>query len=263
MSLTLTILGCGTSSGVPRIGNDWGSCDPEEPKNRRTRASILVESETTRLLVDTSPDMRAQLLAADVVDIDAILWTHDHADHSHGIDDVRQLYHYRRSPVPAYARRQTLKLLNERFAYAFEGRQGYHPTVEPRILADGLRIGDIDIACTDQPHGEIFSTGFRFTHDGRSIGYATDFHELTPEMISLYDGLDIWVVDALRERPHPTHPHLALTLEGIAVAAPARAILTHMDQSMDYATLRRALPENVEPGYDGMVVRLHGKGRAG
>src|ERR1043165_2125951 len=131
MALKVTILGCGTSSGVPRIGNDWGSCDPAEPKNRRTRASILVESPTTRLLIDTSPDMRAQLLAADVIHIDAILWTHDHADHCHGIDDVRQLYHHRRTPVPGYARRQTLKLLNERFAYAFEGRQGYQPTIEP------------------------------------------------------------------------------------------------------------------------------------
>lgn len=260
MSLKLTILGCGTSSGVPRIGNDWGSCDPAEPKNRRTRVSILVESPTTRLLVDTSPDMRAQLLAADVIHIDAILWTHDHADHSHGIDDVRQLFHHRRTPVPGYARRQTLKLLKERFAYAFEGRQGYRPTIEPHILPDGLRIGDIDITCTDQPHGEIFSTGFRFTHGGRSVGYATDFHELTPDMIALYDSLDIWVVDALREAPHPTHPHLSLTLDGIAAVRPRRAILTHMDQSMDYATLRENLPEGIEPGYDGMVIELGGAG---
>lgn len=263
MGLKVTILGCGTSSGVPRIGNDWGSCDPDEPKNRRTRVSILVESPTTRLLIDTSPDMRAQLLAADVVHIDAILWTHDHADHCHGIDDVRQLYHHRRSPVPGYARRQTLKLLGERFAYAFEGRQGYHATIEGHILPDGLRIGDIDIACTDQPHGEIYSTGFRFSHDGHSVGYATDFHALTAEMIALYDGLDIWVVDALREKPHPTHPHLALTLDGVAALAPRRAVLTHMDQSMDYATLCQTLPDGVEPAYDGMVMELDGEGRRG
>jgi phosphoribosyl 1,2-cyclic phosphate phosphodiesterase len=128
------------------------------------------------------------------------------------------------------------------------------------VLPDGLRIGDIDIACTDQPHGEIFSTGFRFTHAGKSIGYATDFHELTADMIALFDDLDIWVVDALREKPHPTHPHLALTLEGIAAVQPGRAILTHMDQSMDYATLKRTLPEGVEPGYDGMVIQLNGAG---
>lgn len=256
MSLTLTILGSGTSSGVPRIGNDWGECDPSEAKNRRTRVSILIESPTTRLLVDTSPDMRAQLLAADVIDIDAILWTHDHADHSHGIDDVRQIYHHRGAPVPGYARGPTLQLLKARFGYAFDGRSGYHPTIDGHILPDGFRIGDIDIACVDQPHGDIWSTGFRFSHGGRSVGYATDFHALTPQMLALYDGLDIWVVDALRVKPHPTHPHLALTLDGIAAARPARAILTHMDQSMDYATLRASLPPGVEPGYDGMVVDL-------
>lgn len=260
MSLKLVMLGSGTSSGVPRIGNDWGSCDPAEPKNRRTRVSILVESPTTRILVDTSPDMRAQLLAADVVYIDAILWTHDHADHSHGLDDVRQLYHHRGTPVPGYARAQTLKLLKERFGYAFEGRHGYHPTIDARVLPDGLRIGDIDIACVDQPHGEIYSTGFRFSHGGRSIGYATDFHAVTPDMLALYDGLDVWVVDALREKPHPTHPHLAMTLDAVAAVRPGRTILTHMDQSMDYATLRRTLPHGVEPGYDGLVVELERMG---
>ncbi|MES2156743.1 MAG: MBL fold metallo-hydrolase [Pseudomonadota bacterium] len=256
MSLTLTILGCGTSSGVPRIGNDWGACDPAEPKNRRTRVSILVQSPTTCILVDTSPDMRAQLLAADIIDIDAILWTHDHADHSHGIDDVRQIFHHRRTPVPGYGRAQTMRLLGERFAYVFDGRNGYPPTVDAHILPDGLRIGDIDIACVDQPHGDIWSTGFRFSHGGRSVGYATDFHDLTPDMLALYDGLDVWVVDALREKPHPTHPHLALTLDGIAATRPTRAILIHMDQSMDYATLRDTLPDGVEPGYDGMTVHL-------
>lgn len=256
MSLTLTILGCGTSSGVPRIGNDWGDCDPTEPKNRRTRVSILVESPTTRILVDTSPDMRMQLLAADVMDIDAILWTHDHADHCHGLDDVRQIYHHRGAPVPGYARAETLALLQQRFGYVFHGRNGYPSTVDGHALSDRLRIGDIDIGCVDQPHGEIYSTGFRFEHAGRSIGYATDFHEITPGMLALYEGLDIWVVDALRERPHPTHAHLAMTLDGIAAARPMRAILTHMDQSMDYHRLRRGLPSGVEPGYDGMTVTL-------
>jgi phosphoribosyl 1,2-cyclic phosphate phosphodiesterase len=256
MTLAVTLLGSGTSSGVPRIGNDWGACDPAEPKNRRTRVSILVESLTTRLLVDTSPDMREQLLAANVIDIDAILWTHDHADHSHGLDDVRQLYHHRGAPLPGYARSEVLTLLRARFGYAFDGRNGYHPTIEGHALPDGLRIGDIDIACVDMPHGDIYSTGFRFSHGGSHVGYATDFHEITPEMLALFDGLDLWVVDALRERPHPTHPHLAMTLEGIVACRPDRAVLTHMDQSMDYATLRRTLPAGVEPGYDGMVIRL-------
>jgi phosphoribosyl 1,2-cyclic phosphate phosphodiesterase len=261
MSLKLTILGSGTSSGVPRIGNDWGSCDPKNPRNRRTRVSILVESATTRILVDTSPDMRAQLLAADVVHVDAILWTHDHADHSHGLDDVRQLYHHRGTPVPGYARAQTLKLLKQRFGYAFEGRHGYHPTIDAHVLPDSLRIGDIDVECVDQPHGEIFSTGFRFSHGNSSIGYTTDFHAFTPDMLTLYDRLDIWVVDALRVRPHTTHSHLALTLEGIAAARPDRAILTHMDQSMDYAALCRTLPDGVEPGYDGMILEVGAKER--
>ena len=153
-------------------------------------------------------------------------------------------------------REEAGKLLRQRFGYAFEGRNGYHPTVDGRILPDGLRIGDIDIACVDQPHGEIYSTGFRFSHGGRSVAYATDFHDLTPDMLALYDRVDVWVVDALREKPHPTHPHLALTLDGIAAARPGRAILTHMDQSMDYATLRRTLPSGVEPGYDGMAIVL-------
>ncbi len=256
MSLTLTILGCGTSSGVPRIGNDWGRCDPLEPKNRRSRVSILVESPTTRLLIDTTPDMRGQLLAADVIDIDAILWTHDHADHCHGIDDVRQLFHHRGQPVPGHARAQTLRVMRERFAYVFEGRGGYPATVEAHDLPDRLRIGDIDIACVDQPHGAIYSTGFRFTYAGRSIGYATDFHVVTPEMLVLYRDLDIWVADALRETPHPSHAHLSLTLEAVATLRPGCTLLTHMDHSMDYATLRRTLPTGVEPAYDGMVVQL-------
>lgn len=261
MSLTVTILGCGTSSGVPRIGNDWGQCDPAERRNRRTRASVLVESATTRILVDTTPDMRAQLLAADVIDIDAILWTHDHADHCHGIDDVRQIFHHRRAPVQGFARAETLELLRRRFAYVFEGRHGYPSTVEGRALPDRLTIGDIEVQCVDQPHGEIYSTGFRFTHDGRSVGYATDFHEVTEAMAALYKGVDVWVVDALRAAPHPTHAHLDLTLAAIAQAKPGRAILTHMDQSMDYRRLCATLPAGVEPGYDGLVVSMEEPGR--
>jgi phosphoribosyl 1,2-cyclic phosphate phosphodiesterase len=252
----LRILGCGTSSGVPRIGNDWGACDPGEPRNRRSRASITVESATTRLLVDTSPDMRQQLLDADVIDIDAILWTHDHADHCHGIDDVRQIFHARRAPVPGYAYAEAMKQIQRRFDYVFAGRDGYPPTIEPGHLEPDMTIGDIRIRCTAQPHGSIFSAGFRFDHDGRSIGYSTDFHDFTDEMIALFSGVDIWVVDALRERPHPTHAHLGLTLEAIDICRPGRAVLTHMDQSMDYVTLGASLPDGVEPGYDGMEVTI-------
>lgn len=258
MALRFTILGCGTSAGVPRIGNDWGSCDPDNPKNRRTRVSLLVESDTTTLLVDTSPDLRAQLLATDAIAIDAVLWTHDHADHCHGIDDLRQVYHHRvyqgrnNEPVEGYARAPTLRHLRQRFAYAFEGREGYRPIVSGRALPDALIIGDIAVHCVDMPHGAIWSTGFRFEHGGRSVGYATDFHELTDAMISLFAEVDVWVVDALREKPHPTHPHLAMTLDAIDRVKPKRAFLTHMDNSMDYARLCAILPPMVRPAYDGL-----------
>lgn len=246
------ILGSGTSSGVPRIGNDWGACDPGEPRNRRSRASILVESDTTRILVDTSPDMREQLLAAGVDRLDAVIWTHDHADHAHGIDDLRQIFHAMGRPVQGLARRDTMRRLTNRFGYVFEGAGGYRPIATLAELSDHVRIGDIDIASVDQPHGGIVATGLRFESSGRSIGYATDFSEFTEAMCTLYSRLDIWVVDALRRTPHPTHPHLASTLASINACAPKRAVLVHMDNSMDYAELRATLPPGVEPGHDGM-----------
>jgi phosphoribosyl 1,2-cyclic phosphate phosphodiesterase len=246
------ILGSGTSSGVPRIGNDWGACDPTNPRNRRTRASIIVETATTRILVDTSPDMREQLLAADVSDIDAVIWTHDHADHCHGIDDLRQIYHSKGRPVRGLARAATLAALTDRFAYAFSGRDGYPPTVAGEILPDAIQIGDISIRAVDQPHGNIESAGLRFENQEKSIGYGTDFNILTPDMRSLYQDLDIWVVDALRRFPHPTHPELAAVLEWIEQLRPRRSALIHMDLSMDYATLVAELPDGVEPGYDGL-----------
>lgn len=257
MTLKLVMLGSGTSSGVPRIGNDWGKCDPANPRNRRMRVSILVESPKTRLLVDTSPDMRAQLLAADVVHLDGVLWTHDHADHTHGLDDLRQVMHHRGTPVPGFAHRATMSRLKMRFDYAFEGGQGYRPTIEAHELpVGGVTIGDIAVTHVDQPHGSIYSSGFRFDFKGASIGYATDFSALTDDMIALYTGVDCLVIDALREKPHPTHPHLGMSLDAIAAIRPSRAILTHMDQSLDYATLAASLPEGVEPGYDGLIVTL-------
>ena len=254
--MKLRILGCGTSSGVPRVGNDWGECDPAEPKNRRRRVSILVEHEDARVLVDTGPDLREQLLDANVADVGAVIWTHDHADHCHGIDDLRQLFHARGAPVTGYARPDTLATLTTRFAYAFEGKDGYPPVVRGHVLPDAFEVRGIGIRITDQPHGTITSAGIRFDVDGRSIGYATDFNIFTDEMTSLYQGLDVLVIDALRRRPHPTHPHLDQALEWIAAVQPARAILTHMDQSMDYRTLRAELPEHVEPGYDGLEIVL-------
>ncbi|WCT75001.1 MBL fold metallo-hydrolase [Sphingomonas naphthae] len=254
--MKLVILGCGTSSGVPRIGGDWGACDPAEPRNRRSRASIAVESDTTRLLVDTGPDMREQLLANGIGAIDAAIWTHDHADHCHGLDDLRQLFHVRGAPVPAYARAWTLDELRHRFGYVFEGRGGYPATAEARLLEDDAAIGDLRVRVVDQPHGGITSAGIRFDHQGVSIGYSTDFHDLTDAMADLFAGIDLWVVDALRVKPHPTHADLGSTLGWIADLKPKRAILTHMDQSMDYASLVATLPAGIEPGYDGMTVIL-------
>lgn len=246
------ILGSGTSSGVPRIGGDWGACDPTEPRNRRTRASLLVEHRGFRLLVDTGPDMREQLLAAEIGRVDAVVWTHDHADHTHGIDDLRQIFHMLGHPVPGYARPATLKVLRDRFAYVFAGRGGYPATASLSPLPDELTLGGLTIRTVDQPHGNITSAGLRFEAEGQAIGYATDVSGMTDAMRSLYSGLDVWIVDALRRRPHPSHADLPTVLGWVTELAPRRTALIHMDQSMDYATLRRELPPGVEPGYDGL-----------
>jgi phosphoribosyl 1,2-cyclic phosphate phosphodiesterase len=248
----IRILGSGTSSGVPRIGGDWGACDPGEPRNRRTRASVLVEHGDTRILVDTSPDFREQVLAAGVATVDAVIWTHDHADHVHGIDDLRQVFHALGRPVAGYARPATMDVIVGRFGYVFRGLSGYPPVVTMGELPDRLRIGGIDVAVVDQPHGRIASAGLRFEAGGCAIGYATDFHELTPAMRRLYTGLDIWVVDALRRRPHPSHPTLDAVLGWIGELRPRRSALVHMDQSMDYASLAASLPAGVVPGFDGL-----------
>lgn len=250
--MRVQILGCGTSFGVPRIGNDWGVCDPAEPRNRRRRVSILVEHQGTRILVDTSPDLREQLLDAGVSRLDAVIWTHDHADHCHGLDDLRAVAYARGSPVPAFARGETLKVLRRRFDYAFEGKGGYPSVVDGALLPDRFSVGPIEVSVVDQPHGTITSAGLRFEADGKSIGYSTDFNDLTEDMATLFEGVDVWIVDALRRRPHPTHPHLELALEWIARVRPGRSILTHMDHSLDYRTLLAELPAGVEPGFDGL-----------
>jgi len=248
----LRILGSGTSTGVPRIGNDWGACDPADPRNRRTRASVIVETRTTRILVDTGPDLREQLLAANVAEIDAVIWTHDHADHCHGIDDLRQLYQARQAPITGFARPATLETIAARFGYVFHGRGGYPAMATIAPLPDRLVIGDIAVSAADQPHGRIESAGLLFEHGGKRIGYATDFHAMTPAMREIYARLDIWGVDALRRHPHPAHPHLAQALTWIGELAPKQAVLLHLDQSMDYATLAAELPGGVLPGYDGL-----------
>jgi phosphoribosyl 1,2-cyclic phosphate phosphodiesterase len=250
------ILGCGTSSGVPRLGNDWGSCDPTEPRNRRRRVSVLVEHEGVNVLVDTGPDLREQLLDAGAAALDAVVWTHDHADHCHGIDDLRQVFHARGAPVPGFARRETLDTLLSRFGYIFEGKAEYPPVATASLLPDRLEVGPLWLRVVDQPHGSITSAGIRFDAGGASIGYSTDVNLLTEEMVELFRGIDVWIVDALRQRPHPSHASLSETLGWIDVVQPKRAILTHMDQSMDYRGLLAELPSGVEPGYDGQEVLL-------
>jgi phosphoribosyl 1,2-cyclic phosphate phosphodiesterase len=254
--LKITVLGCGTSSGVPRIGNDWGACDPAEPRNARRRVSILVNSGATTILVDTSPDLRAQLLDAGVGEVDAVIWTHDHADHVHGLDDLRQLFHNGGRPIAGYARSDTIAVLRRRFGYVFEGADGYPATATLSELPDGITIGDIRVRVVDQPHGSITSAGLRFEAEGKTAAYATDFNQMTEAMRALYSGLDLWIVDALRRRPHPTHPHLGEALGWAAELKPRRTLLTHMDNSMDYRALLAELPECVEPAYDNQVIAL-------
>ena len=194
------------------------------------------------------PDLREQLLDAEVSDVEAVIWTHDHADHCHGIDDLRQLYHARGRPVNGYARPEALDMLRRRFAYAFEGQGGYPAVVAGHELPNHINLAGVSVRAVDQPHGAITSAGLRFDAGGAAIGYSTDFDAVTDDMAALFDGLDLWVVDALRRKPHPTHPHLAMTLEWIRKLAPKRAILTHMDNSMDYRTLVRRAARGCRAG---------------
>jgi len=251
------MLGSGTSTGVPRIGNDWGDCDPAEPRNRRTRASIIVESAAgNRLLVDTSTDCRAQLLANDIDRIDGVFWTHDHADHCHGIDDLRPFRYGRAGPIPGYAVDETARRLRQRFGYVFAGQFGY-PTIITLETLDRLRMcAGFGVGWCQMPHGHAQSTAFRFDADGKSIGYATDFSEITGEMVDLLYGVDLLVSDCLRREPHPTHAHLGMALDLIEATRARRAVLTHLDKSLDYATLSAEVPPHVTVGHDGLQVEL-------
>lgn len=254
--MRVTILGCGTSSGVPRIGNDWGECDPTEPKNRRRRVSLLVEHDGAAIVIDTGPDFREQMLAASIQRLDAVLYTHDHADHTHGIDDLRQIFHLMQAPVQCYASPVTWAVLVPRFDYVFAGTAFYPATAVANRLPPVLTVGGMTITWFVQNHGNIDSIGYRVEAAGKAIAYSTDIKLLSAESEAAVEGLDLWVVDALRRKPHPTHSHLDATLGWIARANPQRAVLTHMDQSMDYATLSQSLPLGVEPGYDGLTIDL-------
>ena len=251
------MLGTGTSTGVPRIGEDWGECDPAEPKNRRTRVSIVVESAAgKRLLVDTSPDLRQQLLGNRIDKVDGVFWTHDHADHCHGIDDLRVMRYDRSGPLPGFAGEETARRLRARFGYIFAGEHGY-PTICELSTLERLRIfAGFGIGHCQMPHGPAKSTGFRFDADGKSVGYATDFSEIIPVMVDLLSGIDLLVVDCLRRRPHPTHAHLDMSLDLARRCGAKRTVLTHLDKSMDFASLSAEVPEGVSVGFDGLEVRL-------
>lgn len=247
------MLGSGTSTGVPRVGNEWGECDPNEPKNRRTRVSIVVESaEGSRLLVDTSPDLRQQLLENDIGRIDGVFWTHDHADHCHGIDDLRVLRYGRNAPLPGFASADTAHRLRQRFSYVFSGQYGYPTIVGIEALERQRLHAGFALRWCQMAHGPTESTGFRFEADGKSIVYATDFSAISEEMVATFRGADILVSDCLRREPHPTHAHLAMALELAERCGVRRTVLTHLDKSMDYAELQAEVPAGVLVGYDGL-----------
>jgi phosphoribosyl 1,2-cyclic phosphate phosphodiesterase len=262
MTLKLTILGCGASGGVPRVGNHWGACDPGNPRNRRSRCSLLVERQgakgETSVLVDTSPDLREQLIEAGAGWLDGVLYTHDHADHTHGIDDLRQVTFNGHRRVDVYYDEATGKLLRSRFAYCFEARPGsdYPPILNGHEIGAGetVRIdgagGAIEALPFRQLHGQGESLGFRF---GRAA-YSPDVSDLPEDSLKVLQGLDLWIVDALRYTPHPSHFSLEQALDWIARLKPKRAVLTHMHGDLDYGTLASALPPGVEPAYDGMVL---------
>lgn len=255
--MKLIVLGSGTSTGVPRIGQDWGECDPNEPKNRRSRVSIVVESDAgTRLLVDTSTDLRHQLLANDISKVDGVFWTHDHADHCHGIDDLRPMRFGRTAPIPGFASRETVRRLKHRFSYVFSGEYGYSTIVEIQDL-ERLRIhAGFAVDSVQMPHGHTESTGYRFEADGKSIAYTTDFSEITDSMVEMLEGVDVLVTDCLRREPHPTHANLTMALELSRRCGAGLTVLTHLDKSMDYAELSVEVPKDVLVGFDGMVIEL-------
>ena len=259
MTLTFTILGCGSSMGVPRVALGWGECDPNNPKNRRRRCSLLVErsnaqGQRTRVLVDCSPDLRMQLLDTEVDWIDGVLITHEHADHTHGIDDLRPLFVHRRRRLDVYLDEPTSRARRARFGYCFMTPPGseYPPIATEKRLMPGELVniagpgGSIAALPVLQEHGDIPSLGFRFGN----VAYSADIKGLPPDSVAALSGLDIWIVDALRKTPHPSHFNLDEALHWIARVKPKRAILTNLHTDMDYAALRAHLPPTVEPAYD-------------
>jgi phosphoribosyl 1,2-cyclic phosphate phosphodiesterase len=250
--LKVRILGCGTSTGVPKIGNDWGQCDPLEPRNARLRSSILVESAGERMLVDCGPDLRQQLLAAEVGRLDGVIVTHAHGDHCHGIDELRPISQQIGAPVPIHARSDVLEELGQRFAYAFERSDFYRPIAKGHELGEILCFGEARVGFVDQPHGGPTSLGLRFDEGRFSIGYAVDFSELSDDMASLYQGVDVWIADCLTRVPHPTHMHLDGVLSSARQLNVGQLYLVHMGNGLDYRQLCAELPDWAAPAYDGL-----------
>lgn len=261
-SLTLRILGCGSSGGVPRVASGWGACNPEDPRNRRRRCSILVERASgggrTTLLVDTSPDLREQLIDADVRRLDGVLYTHAHADHTHGIDDLRPLVIAMRGRIPVYADALTRSLLSTRFGYCFETPTGsaYPPILDLRDLPDALSLdgpgGAITAESLPVEHGTEAALGFRFGH----AAYMPDVSLIPEASLDRLRGLDLLIIDALRDTPHPTHFSVSDALALIETVQPRRAVLTNLHTDLDYAGLAARLPDGVVPAYDGMSLSL-------
>lgn len=265
-TIVATILGCGSSGGVPRVGNVWGACDPANPRNRRRRCALLITGTRagfegkTRILIDTGCDLREQLLDAAVDEIDAVFYTHEHADHTHGIDDLRVLALNSRRRVEVYLSSETETRLRQAFGYCFSAPKDspYPPILNPHNIEDGDRVviqgagGAIEIAAFAQHHGSIVSLGFRVGN----FAYSCDLSGLPASSHWAVDGLDMWVLDALRYAPHPSHLHLDQSLELIARHTPRQAVLTNLHIDLDYDTLDRETPANIAPAYDGMEIEV-------
>jgi phosphoribosyl 1,2-cyclic phosphate phosphodiesterase len=263
VSLTITILGCGSSGGVPRVSMGWGECDPANPRNRRRRCSILVEQEgaggKTVAVVDTSPDLREQLIDADVKTLDGVIFTHSHADHTHGIDDLRPMAIQLRRRIDAFVDEETATALKQRFDYIFATPPGseYPPLVDERRIVAGHRFsvsgqgGELDVLPMRLVHGTIDALGLRFG----DIAYTPDLSAIPEAAEECLQGLDVWIIDALRYKRHPAHFSLEEALQWIDRLKPRRAILTNLHTDLDYERLKREIPPHVEPAYDGMLIR--------